>query len=420
MFQPSLDLEMQAITYYLNFYLSPTENGPRLSRGVADSVRPLWISRTQNTVLDLAVSSLALAVFSRTQRYPPASLKAASKYHQLLQRFQGFIFSLSGSNVDICLLIIFLMSRYEDVVHHPGSGSPLSRRLRSFSHHDGALATLKLWFNQFSFYQPATDVIKFTRRGLIRSALLRSHALPDWILDGAIFGERNFELKYDQIILQFASLRNRLSLIQVDDFTSTRSKDISSTINGLVQEAQDIDRALQEWTCSFPNVWNPQRHILSEPHPWPLRDFYSRTVYTYSDAGVAATWNQYYATRMLVDSARLRLLRISESVSGHLVREQQIECFHIFECMANDLASSIPFCLQRFKVLDDKSISLSMGLEIKPDQATLVIWPLSIASSLEDLNIKHTTWFRSELARLGRIAGVGMLEGAETERWLRL
>ena len=95
--------------------------------------------------------------------------------------------------------------------------------------------------------------------------------------------------------------------------------------------------------------------------------------------------------------------------------------------MADSLASTIPFCLERFKVAHDPDSPIRQTLtmlntndEIKPYLAMLAIWPLAIASSLEGVDVGQQLWFRSELARLGRITGAGVLEFAETDQWLRL
>lgn len=92
--------------------------------------------------------------------------------------------------------------------------------------------------------------------------------------------------------------------------------------------------------------------------------------------------------------------------------------------MADSLASTIPFCLERFKVADNPNspirqtaITLNTNEEIKPYLASSAVWPLTIASSLGGIDVRQHLWFRSELARLGRIIGAGVLECAETDQW---
>ena len=171
----------------------------------------------------------------------------------------------------------FFMSRYENVVHHPShlyQTIPFTTGLRSSSHHDGALAILKFWRDHLSYCQPVTDVIKHTRRAMIESALLRNLAMPEWMLDGTLFGEHGFELEYDRIVVQITNIRKRLSTLLKEKTSQQRaSYELVSTVEELNKEARDIDKALQDWTAHFPSAWCYQRHTLSN---WPTRDFYSQ------------------------------------------------------------------------------------------------------------------------------------------------
>jgi hypothetical protein len=423
--RPFFDLKTQAMLYYLRNYLHTLKDAPNISKGISDDFLPTWMSIAECPVLDLAVSSIALAVFSRTQQYPPAAIEASTKYHQLLRTAQVTISSLDQGNIDACLLAVFFMSRYENVVHHPSnlrSKTPFATALQSFSLDDGALAILKIWKDHLSHCQPATDVIKHTRRSMIKSALLRNLAIPEWMLEGTSFGEHGLELEYDRIVVQIANVRKRLStLLKEKTGQQDAPYELNSTAEELNKDARDIDKALQDWTADFPSAWCYRRHTLSN---WPKRDFYSPTVYSYLSPAYAAVWNQYYSTRMLVNSTRLRVLEFSRPNPDDF---QRLECLSQMKTMADDLASSLPFCLQRFKVTESPKssshqdlITLNMNEDLKPYVADLTVWPLSIASSLGDVDVKQKMWFRLQLARFGRMIGDRVLEFEEADQWLQL
>lgn len=431
--QPQLvDLKTTAVAYYLHYHLQTLKDATNITKGVSDDFLPIWMSRAECLMIDLAVSTMALAVFSRTQQHPPAAIEASIKYQRLLRITQTTLFSLDEGTIDAYLLANFFMSRYEDTVHRPGNlntRTPFVMTLQSFSHHDGALAILKTWKDQLSCSQPATDVIKHIRRGLIRSALLRNLALPKWIQDGVFFGERGLELEYDRIIVQTTNIRQRLSALRKAKTDPQRtSHELTLTAEELNTEARELDEALQDWTAHFPSAWYYQRHTLSDPYPWPMRDFYSPIVYSYSSPAYAAVWNKYYATRMLINSTRLRILDlIHPNIDDFAYEQRRLECLLHINTMANGLASSVPFCLERFKVIDSPrssahktSTKLNTSEEIKPYLASLTVWPLSIAASLRDVDVKQKSWFRSELARLGRINGSSVIQCAETDQWLEL
>lgn len=433
--RPLVDLNTKAIQYYLHHHLHTLDDGPNITKGLSDVCLPIWMSTAEGPILDLAVSSMALAVFSRTQQHPPAAIEASKKYHQLLQVAQVDIIHLNEINIGAYLLAIHFMSRYEDVVHCPSHlnlKTPFTTTCQSFSHHDGALAILKFWKDRLSHSQPATDVIKHTRRGMIKSALMRSLALPNWMRESASFGEYGLELEYDCIVVRIASLRQRLSMLLNEDpvLQGTSSDELLPSTEELNTEARDIDKALEDWNEHFPSTWSYQRHALSESHHhWPTDGLYSPMVYSYSSPAHAAAWNQYHTTRMLINSTRLKILQISRPSSHNFAyHEQRLKCLSQLNTMANDLASSVPFCLQRFKVTDrpdsspfrHDSITLNTYEDIKPYVALSIIWPLTIASSLRNVDVDLQLWFRSELARLGRLAGFSVLECAETDRWLEL
>ncbi|MCJ1435222.1 hypothetical protein MMC27_004594 [Xylographa pallens] len=426
-----IDLKTQAITYYLHYHLQPLEDVPNISKSVCDVFLPICMSRAECPILDLAVSSLALAVFSRTQQHPPAAMEASLMYHRLLQVAQSAFASLSEENIDTCLLAIFFMSRFESAVHRPGQLSlktSLTTTLQSFSHHDGALAALGFWKDHLSQTYPATDVIKHTRRGMLRSALMRNIALPKWMREGKTFGEHGLELEYDRIVVRIVNARQRLCGLLNEKTDSQRtSPKLASMAEDLNEEVEDIDNALQDWTANFPSTWSYQRLTLSNPHPWPTRDFYSPIVYNYSSPTDAALWNQYYASRMLINSIRWRVLQLENPNSADIVHHQRLECLFHINTTANDLASSVPYCLERFKIADGPyssshytTVTPNANEDIKPYLAGLLIWPLTIASSVRDVDVQQRLWFRSELARLGRMVGTGVFECAETDHWLEL
>ena len=380
-------------------------------------------------MVDLALSSMALAVYSRTQQHPPAATEASSKYYRLLRVAQERIAqvgipTLDERNIDACLLAVFLMGRYESATYRPGdlNSKDSFTSLQSWSHHDGAMAILKVWNDNLS-RNPASFIIKQTRRGLIKSSLLRNLPLPEWMLDGDRFGEHDLELDYDRIVIRIVNLHYAFaSLQQKNDLEIAKAEELSN-------EARELDKALQDWAAQFPSTWSYQRHILTEPDSWPTRHFYSSVVYSYSRFGYAAVWSLYFAARMLINSTRLRVLELSRPnpLVDFTYERQRLECITQLKAMADSLASTIPFCLERFKVVDNPnssirqtSITLNTNKEIKPYLASFAIWPLTIASSLERIDVTQQLWFRSELARLGRITGAGVLECVETDRWAML
>jgi hypothetical protein len=130
---------------------------------------------------------------------------------------------------------------------------------------------------------------------------------------------------------------------------------------------------------------------------------------------------------MRINSTRLRILELNSPDLDDFAHEQRLECLSHMKIISNDLASSLPFSLQKFKVPDSPNSSshhdlmtLKTNEDIKPYVASLTVWPLTIASSLREVDVEQKLWFRAQLARLSRMVGVGVLECAEIDRWLLL
>ena len=423
---PALDLETLAIGYYRHYHLQGLTDRLGLSKSADDDVLSLLTSRPGYAVFDLGVSSVALAVFSHAQKNPPAAIEASVKYNQLLQLMQSTVQTLNVGNIDACLLAVFFMGRYEDAVHHLNrldQNLPFLTRFRSFSHHKGALAILKIWKDHLSHRQPATNIIKHIRRGLIRSALLRSLRAPDWMSDGAHFGEHGLELDYDRIIICLATTRQRLSaLLKQEVYTGALHSSFVSEAKTLAHEAKDMDMLLRDWAAKFPNEWYPQRHTLSSI---PSSDFYSPLVYSYSHPAYVDVWNQYYSTRILINGTRSRALELLLFDSDESMYEERLESFSNMETAANDLASNIPFCLGKLTAsheAESSSCQPGIGLVRKnglvSSNSILAAWPLLVASLVANLPPMQKIWFRTQLVQLGRVLGFGVFECAGSDQWI--
>lgn len=426
--QPYFDLQTRALAYYLQNHTQTFPDVLNIGGGLAGCLST-WTSRNPHyPMVDLAISSISLVIFSRTQKHSAAATEASETYSRLLRISQDQVAQLETSalderNIEACLLAIHLMGRFEGATTHAGHGGSENsfKSLRSWAHHDGAMAVLKIWNDKLS-HHPATFIVNQTRRGLIKSCLLRNLPLPIWIQDGESFGEHGIELDYDRIVVRMVNLHYACGVLR-----QSRSSH-NAKVEELNAEARDLDEGLLELANQIPSTYSSQRHILTEPGPWPKKHLYSPKVYSFSRPGDAAVWSQYFAARMLINGTRLRILGTSRQnpTAKPPYEQQRLECATTLKAMADSLAATIPFGLERLKIDPSKSptgrtsITLTTDEEIKPHLANLVVWPLSIASSLEGVDIKQQQWFRSELARIGRISGDGVLEAAETDQWVTL
>lgn len=421
--RPLIDLKTKAVLYFSHNHLQASKGTLSILKGITTDVLPLRESMVESPILDLALSSVALAVYASTQQHTPAAMEGSAKYQQLLRMQQTAIQSLDENNVDVCLIAIFFMSRFEDAVHSPNYLyiNPTGK-LHSFSHHDGALAILKYWKDYMSRTCPATDIIKYTRRGMIRSATLRNIGLPQWLWDGSSFGECDVsELGYDSIAVRLVNLRYRLSILLKNNTIPWRdSYDSTSRFEQLAIETRNIDKELQDWAFHNLSTYKHEEHVIPGSHLWPTKYFYSSIVYSYSSPVYASAWALYYATRILIYSTLLRSVQENGTEPNTTAQDQRSEYLSVMKTTADDLASSIPFALQMLRVAEDEEyltepspIIMNTDDNLKPYIANLVVWPLSMVANISGLGVEQKSWFKSLIAQLGRITGISILQCPE-------
>ena len=420
-FSPKVDLQTRALTYYLQEHFQAFP-GPNIWGGISECISIWKVSNRTCIMVELALSSMALAVFSRAKQHPPAATEATLKYHRLLQIAREKIALVGtsasdGRELDAYLLSVSLMNRYEcaELIKESTTKKHCSTWGPHWSHHDGAMAILQFWHDSESQSTPP-KIIKHARRDLIKIFLLRNLPLPDWVLDGERFGETGCELEYDRVLVRLVNLHHAS---QHNEFPEPESAERMST------EARELDDELQHWSTKIPSSGAYQEHSLTEPHTWPSDYFYSSQVFSYSTLGHAAAWSEYFATKLLINSTRLKIINASRPDPRVWVTHQmqRVNCIKQMKSAADGLAATIPFCIGRFKVQPPTSdeqplpIELNEDQQIKPHLANLVVWPLTVASSIGGIDPKQRQWFRSELASIGRITGNGGLEFAETASW---
>ncbi|KAI4198666.1 MAG: hypothetical protein LQ350_005138 [Teloschistes chrysophthalmus] len=369
---------------------------------------------------------MALAVFSQTHRYKPTAIEASRRYQSLLGIVQARIGQVgrcisNEADLDACLLAIFFMARYETVMFWPTEHfSPVSLALmQDWSHHDGAMAVLKTWFHS-SDRKPATFLVKHTRRGLVKCALLRNLPLPDWLLDGSPFGEVGLELGYDRLIVRVVNLHYDMkSLLACAEFNITEAETLNDEANRLLEE-------LEDWVAKFPKAWSFRRHDFPNFGPWPRKHFFSPILYSFDKPAYGAAWALYFAAKILTSSISLRLLDFvhddASSISLH--RHQWLDSSQAFREAIESLAATVPCCLGVFTVCDSVNSEYNQSMTvastekpIPPHLANLLIWCLTLPSIIPVMEQRQQAWFRSELAELGRLTGTGILQTAETGQW---
>lgn len=422
---PSRDVQSEAVAHYIRYHLAPENGQSTMEVSIREIMLSMW---TSHPALEFAVSSVSAAIFSKVKCQPLAATQASISYQKSLNALQTTLPDICKNNVDACLLTILFLARYEDSIYTPLSNGQLTRIRRPSSHQHlvGATACLEHWLNCLSTVQAPSSVITHTRRNLTKAALLGQFELPNWLRDGALFGERGIELELDYVLIRLICVRGHIFNLLEDKTTSPQLPlQILSSLEALHKEAQAIDKALLDWMNSYPGNTYHVKHKLASNRRWSKNNFYHPHLYVHEDYNQAAIHVQHCGYRMLTNHLLNLTLEVMEKCPSYAASSKSLEYRRTMSCLAYDLASTIPFCLRRFTVSNepgpfDDNITIAGYQETEPYVASLVATPLVIASTTMYIDAAYTNWFASQLANIGRLTGYGLIESVGTGSWFKL
>ncbi|KAJ3541166.1 hypothetical protein NM208_g4737 [Fusarium decemcellulare] len=408
---PNFDLKTRAHAYYVQSHFQVFQDIPDVAATWAECFQEWKLEGNSSPIVDLAFSSLALSVFSRFQDCWIAASEASKSYLCLLQHMQSCIPQINSGNpsageIDAYLLGAHFMARYESFGKNYGDTADSEPQVKVWFHIDGAAAILKIWHDNSHRYTP-TAVIKHTRRKLIRSSLLREQPLPRWLADGNLFGETGIALAFDRLMIQFIDIRHKYLKLKQE---TQDGISVTEQVDYLIKDSRTLSQNIQAWPRQFPSKWLYESHTVPEACSYSRDEFYSASVSTCAKLGYSAVWNEFYATQMLVSHTHLRILDLVATN-----RSETHEFLAQLNSSAKCLASFIPFCLGRIRTT--RAGVESSDAPFKPHLASLVVWPMTLASSLDTLEIGLREWYRSALARVSKGSSECLLPYAMSDYW---
>ncbi|KAH8690790.1 hypothetical protein BGW36DRAFT_411571 [Talaromyces proteolyticus] len=418
----SRDLHSEAVAYFIHCHLDPTTS--KLLR-IGPPTEALLSNWNSSPVLELAASSTALALFSRTKKYSPAAKLAFDSYQKSLIALRTALSDPEHIDIDACLLAVCLLGRYEDAVFtfDQNIGIPFEESMQNRKHLTGAIALLEYWVNYPSGTKVPTDAIKYARRTLRKAATFGHIDLPDWLSDGDLFGEQGLIQDLDRILFRVINVRSQLMPFSKWQFGSQRiCLESMSTLRTIQQELSAIDTALVECRAGRADISACTQHTLAAHRVYSKHHFLQSRVYSHQSYAKAAYCAHYYGYRILVNHLLICTLRLLAKYSPFKPRNPLVECQRTINYLAGELISIMPFGLDRFKISDYPGL-FGDHITIKSDEdrrlyvAELMAFPLLITSISDSIGLEYTDWFRSQLADTGRLLGYGVMESVTSSSW---
>lgn len=372
-----------------------------------------------DSLLGSVVSAVSLATFGRTRVSTEALSLGSRKYARALAKTNATISDAREAVTDQFLLTIVMLGVYEHAVSNYNRNFLL---IESFRHQNGAIALLKL---RKSVYQLITTLDKIVRNLVVKQAVLHAIALPEWIQDGASFGETGVNLSLDECLVQLALLRNSSqSLWRSKD--SMASNQCKNEATSLVKHARTVDNLLIRWASNFPPDWT----FITQGEPSSGSDVvpsieaeqlerlqYGSTISLYPNFEQATRWNQYRASRMITNAIIVRALRLiakcstEDNSSPKLLFSQQIAAQEEVQEGVDQICASVPYYFDVMGTNSENPRTTKPRLDnVNARQAYLLAWPLTIAVAAPAIPEQQRQWIRSKVLLVSRITGNGALE----------
>ncbi|KAF2097822.1 hypothetical protein NA57DRAFT_57005 [Rhizodiscina lignyota] len=170
----NLPLSVYATYYYVSNHTDYRDNLPEISNGHAKYIPSRWIRSNPESAFHLVMTAISHATFGRAKHSAAAVAEGHKIYQQALSYTKRALNDALQVMSDELLLTVMVMCTYENTVFSPkdsenmpiGTPDSRSRFSRSFYHHEGAAALLKLRVEQ-EMSKESLVVSKVVRRGLV-------------------------------------------------------------------------------------------------------------------------------------------------------------------------------------------------------------------------------------------------------------
>ncbi|KAF2496520.1 hypothetical protein BU16DRAFT_549018 [Lophium mytilinum] len=359
-----------------------------ISRGFLDGLKPLIDHAGESSDIAQAAKIVALATTGNKLRRPQILYRTKQQYGDLLQSFRSRLMRAAESDLVEVLITAILLGLYEIV------SSTESDPSQHNAHVSGVGAILSKKDSPF-------DLSTGTRLFQLGNAFLLQDSLPQPKHVGLLCApSRNRSvLALDSVLIKVNPIFNL-----ANDLFAAPSCQLEE-VRTLRQEAIDLERHISTWPTKLTKEWEPrvvgnisEAQLNSSKSPgWP------GDVNSYFDLYVAAVWNTYRKTHLMI-------LDIIVKCSNYL--EPSDVCFELHpkaQQLADDIAASIPYHLTNdvSEYVQRAQTGGEAKYDGRPVGGLLLLHPLWVVANASIVSHELCTHMRKELSWIGHGMGIG-------------
>ncbi|KAK3340014.1 hypothetical protein B0T25DRAFT_561090 [Lasiosphaeria hispida] len=411
----TVPLAQRAACYFAsNFILCPLSGTPH---GYFDYLIPLLESAPADSALNHAFNACAFAAFgNRTKSgnvdFSGLSLKA---YTLALTATHTALGDSTEANTDATLAAVLLLSLYESI-----TAIKSAQMLTWQSHVDGAAHIVKARGRaQMCRTKTGTLLFNAVRHQLISRSLSASKLPPlgadFWVDDSAtdsLFTTAgHFALKTSELC------------VEVSGFTANKSRDSESVqlIVDMAKHIQAVDHDIAAWQTNIPSELRPRIFCwISEPSTAPEAaafaeaDAFPGRVDIYSDFMTAAAWNLGRASRLILESLKVRITAWLCAPADYRTTAEYARSKEACEGIISDIIASVPYYLgwhtKRRELFGNEpelsGFACGEDKSVKALPALLLMWSLTCMKNNDMASEDQRVWAKGRLSFISDQVGL--------------
>ncbi|KAF2088496.1 hypothetical protein K490DRAFT_72909 [Saccharata proteae CBS 121410] len=387
-------LEDKAIAFFFrNHVLIPQHED--CMRGHLDILLTHYNKTDSGSPLHTATNAVAMHILSCYPGRGEVARDAAKYYGRALQQVGKALHDPVQAKSDQILMCIMMFTLYEALV-------ATDKSMAAWANHVDGAATLVRLRGAEQFQSPdSRRVFQAARSMMVTASIWKCSPMEDFPWPDGWLGTEETQ---DNLANRFVALSIGLPMLRArSKALISRGKIDEKTVIGakkLLDDAREFDASLEDWARGLPEGCTYRTvtmvHEISDDVEKEPR--WLGPVHSYRDVFIANVWNDYRINRIICQSIISTCAKILWKSSGTVDSWFAVSSARfISQSLADDICASIPFLLT-YEMQIDGPLARTQDSDAAEGQgAYLAVWPLYIASIVDDLPAQQLAWLKGRL-----------------------
>lgn len=409
-------LEQEATTFFfVNFVLNA--RGKETSRGFLEVVIPMFETCCHGSALHLATRAVSVATIAQWPRHRHLAARSSQLYMSAVAAVQRDLQSPRSVSDNATLLTVLMLSLYESITSSQHSAQAYSK------HVDGAVAIVRARGICQLNDKESVLLFRAVRIQMLQNAVQQRKAIPKfpgprgWLSD--MEADESVAGKLLQYSIRMPDVLSRAKRV----LARAQTPETISEVVGLMHEAHAIQTSFAKWETRLPPAWE-YRSVANVPSTLSLDcveniQTWPGVLHIYQDVHVACVRNNNRIGQILCASTFLDAMKWLDPIDFGK-HEAYAKMKGTLQALVDDVCYGVPFHLYGAKGVEKlqalaqvrQEMQSPAGRGVQPRAVSealggyFLIWPLYVASNIQDVPDIQRRWMRGRLAAIARHYGL--------------